>query len=91
MISNESTHIAMAASLMNQSIDAQHIERAKSRMSAADAQNLALAKKLIAYGKFKDKQRRRARFIRVARVVARGLVVALFFAVFFFALCLEPV
>lgn len=54
-------------------------------------QRLALARKLIAHGEQKQRIKRRAQLIRVARNMGKGAVVAGFFGLYILALCLEPV
>ena len=53
-------------------------------------QHLALARKLIAYGEYKQRAKRRAQLVRVARAIGKAVIVAGFLLLFILALCLEP-
>lgn len=54
------------------------------------ARRLATARALIAYGAQKSRAARRAKFVRIARTIGKGCIVAGFLVLFIAALCLEP-
>lgn len=54
------------------------------------AQEVVLARKLIAYGEHKARAKRRASAVRVVRAIGKAVVVAGFLVLFILALCLEP-